>query len=242
MEIITSLENKTVKHIAKLHQKKYRDEFGEFVAEGYRNVYDTLTAARASVKTVVLSESAYKKYGEMFDGVASIVVSDAVYAKLSDTSVGQGVLSVNKTPPSAFPSADRCIMLDRIRDPGNLGTILRTAVAAGYDVVADGCTDIFAPKVVRSAMSAIVKCRIGIDIDVSELKKAGYEIIVADMDGESAFGARRSSKFCVVIGNEAEGVGDGIIALADRKLCIPQSNMESLNAAVAAGIMMFALK
>lgn len=242
MEIITSPDNKTVKRIGKLKQKKYRAEYGEFFVEGYKNVLDTCSAAPELVKCVVLSASAYAKFGDKFSDCETVVVEDGLFDKLTETENGQGVLSINAIPKSAFPRANACILLDRVRDPGNVGTILRTAVACGYDVVANNCADIYSPKVVRSAMSAIVKCNIGTDIDTAELKAHGYELIVADMHGENVFAAEHSDKYCIVIGNEAEGVSEDIIQSADRRLSVPQENIESLNAAVAAAVMMFALK
>lgn len=243
METIKSQDNKTIKNIAKLKLKKYRDECGEYIAEGFKNVLDTCAARPDLVVCVVMSESAYRKYGERFSEHKNIVVADDVFVKLADTESSQGIICVSKKP--SFESAsisEQCIFLDRVRDPGNVGTILRTAVACGYDVVLNNCADIYSPKVVRSAMSAVVKCKTYEHISVKELKKLGYEIIVADMSGESVFVSAHGTKYCVVIGNEAEGVSEEISKQADKLLSIPQENMESLNAGVAAGVMMFALK
>ncbi len=242
MEIIRSADNKTVKHINKLKIKKYRDEFYEFFVEGYKNVLDTCSAAPETVGLVALSESAYGSYGEKFTDYKCLVIDDKVFEKLSETSSSQGILSVHKKPNYAFPSSDRCILLDRVRDPGNVGTILRTAVACDYDVVLNNCADVFSPKVVRSAMSAVVKCRIGADIEPMELKKAGYQLIVADMLGQNVFGSKHRDKYCIVIGNEAGGVSPDIVKTADLLLSVPQNNIESLNAAVAAAVMMFGLR
>lgn len=242
MEIITSQSNTVVKLINKLKQKKYRDETGEFIVEGYRNVRDTAFDAPQSVKTIVLGESAYNVHGGEFSAFPITVVSDSIIEKLSEADSSQGVISINAKKQSEFPKTN-CVYLDRVRDPGNVGTILRTAVAAGYDAVLCGCCDVYSPKVVRSAMSAVLKCRIGIDIGVAELKTAGYEILVADMGGEDVFmSARPSGKYCIVIGNEADGVCEEISNIADRVVAIPQSGVESLNAAVAAGVLMFTLK
>ena len=242
MEIITSFDNKTVKHIGKLKQKKYRDEFGEFFVEGYKNVLDTCIVRPDLTKQVVLSQSACNKYGDAFASFDTVVVTDAVFAKLSQTENAQGIMSVNLIPSSTFPKSERCILLDRVRDPGNVGTILRTAVACDYDVVVNNCADAYSPKVTRSAMSAIVKCNIGVDIPPQEIKDAGYELIVADMHGENVFSSGRSNKYCIVIGNEAEGVTSEIASIADRFLSVPQNNIESLNAAVAAAVIMFGMR
>lgn len=242
MEVIKSADNKNVKHISKLKDKKYRDEYGEFFAEGYKNVLDTVSARPELVKSVVLSESAYSEYGDKFCDFNTVIIADNVFDKITDTKTCQGVLCVMEKPKSAQPNADCCILLDRVRDPGNVGTILRTAVACGYDVVVNDCADVYSPKVIRSAMSAAVKCNIGVDTSVDDIKKLGYSLIVADMHGDNVFKAEHSGKYCIVVGNEAEGVSEDIKTKADKLLALPQSNMESLNAAVAAAVMMFVLK
>ncbi len=241
MEIITSSDNKTVKRFARLKQKKYRDEYGEFFVEGYRNALDTCAAHPDSVRAVLIAESKHSEICERFSAFPITVLSDALFDKISETESSQGVISVHAAPPSVFPSG-RCVLLDRVRDPGNVGTVLRTAVALGYDVVANNCADVYSPKVTRSGMSAILKCNIGLDIPVSELKARGFEIIAADMRGQSVTSADPPrDKFCIVIGNEANGISEEIRALADRTVSVPQRGIESLNAAVAAGILMYAL-
>ncbi|MCH5154724.1 MAG: RNA methyltransferase [Clostridiales bacterium] len=242
MEVIKSADNRTVKHIAKLKDKKYRDEYNEFFAEGYKNVLDTANARPDLIKNIVLSESAYSEFGDKFTDFSVTVLADNIFDRITDTKSCQGVLAVMEKPHSASPKSDCCILLDRVRDPGNVGTILRTAVACGYDVVLNNCADVYSPKVIRSAMSAVVKCKIGIDIEPDDIKKAGYSLIVADMSGDNVFVASRPAKYCIVVGNEAEGVSEQIKAQADKLLSLPQSNMESLNAAVAAAVMMFVMK
>ena len=242
MDVIVSSDNRLIKRINKLKQKKYREQYGEFFVEGFANVADTAEASPDSVRVIVLSESAYKQYGGHFSEFDVSVVSDGLFCKIAETGSPCGVLSVNAMPKPVFPEGRACIFLDRVRDPGNVGTILRTACAAGYDVVLNNCADVFSPKVTRSAMSAVLKCRMGFDIPPCELVSRGYELVVADMTGENVFDASKpTGKFCVVIGNEADGVCDEIMGVASRILKIPQKNIESLNASVAAGIMMYAL-
>ncbi|MCM1367411.1 MAG: RNA methyltransferase [Roseburia sp.] len=242
MDIITSTSNRLFKHITKLKQKKYRDESGEFYIEGARNVFDTFSAAPDSVCAIVLSERAYAEHAERVSSCEVYVMADALMDKLSDTQSCQGVISVNKIPRYEFPTGERCLLLDRVRDPGNVGTILRTAVACGYDVVLNDCADVYSPKVTRSGMSALLKCRIGANIPHGDIKNS-YELIAADIGGGDLFKTSAPrGKYCIVIGNEANGVAQEIINDCDRVISIPQSNIESLNAAVAAGIMMYTLK
>ncbi len=242
MEIISSLSNALIKRINKLKIKKYRDESGEFFAEGYKNVLDSIEARRDLLKTVVLSERAYKDFGNSFESCPITVVTEQVYGKITDTDGAQGVLAVFDKPKNSFPSDKNIVLLDRVRDPGNVGTILRTCCAFGYGAVLNGCCDPFSPKVVRSAMSAALKCNIGIDSDIDELISNGYELIAADMSGEALDAAQKpKNRFCIVVGNEADGVSDEIMRKCSRSVRIPQKNIESLNAAVAAAVIMYAL-
>lgn len=242
MEVIRSAQNALVKRIVKLKQKKYRDEYSQFFTEGYRNVADTCAARPKSVVAVVFDERGYAEHGGEFADFPAHVVDSAVFAKMSDTESSQGVLSVNAIPPSAPPTDGAIVLLDRVRDPGNVGTILRSCCAFGYGAALIGCADVYSPKVVRSAMSAVLKCNISVDVAAEEIKAAGYELICADMDGESVVSAKKpSGRYCIVIGNEADGVSADIKRLCDRTVCVPQRNIESLNAGVAASILMYAL-
>ena len=244
MEIISSPNNALVKRINKLKSKKYRDEYGEFYAEGYRNVLDSICARRDLLKSVVLSESACGEYGQVFADCPITVVTDQVYSKITDTEGAQGVLAVFSRPNIAFDgkNTQNLVLLDRVRDPGNVGTILRTCCAFGYGAVLNGCCDPYSPKVVRSAMSAALKCDIAVDIDIDDIIGKGYELIVADMGGERLDNVTKpNGKFCIVVGNEADGVSNEISRKCRRTVCIPQKNIESLNAAIAAAIVMYEL-
>ena len=244
MEIISSLNNALVKRINKLKIKKYRDEYGEFFAEGYKNVLDSVAARRDLLKSVVLSERAYGEFGQDFADCPITVVTEQVYGKITDTEGAQGVLAVFSCPKNVFDgsNAQNLVLLDRIRDPGNVGTILRTCCAFGYGVVLNNCCDPYSPKVVRSAMSAVLKCDIFVDISADNIISNGYELIAADMNGEMLDAiVKPDGKFCIVVGNEADGVSGEIINKCSRTVRIPQKNIESLNAAIAAAIVMYAL-
>ena len=244
MEIISSTSNALVKRINKLKIKKYRDEYGEFFAEGYKNVLDSIAARRDLLKSVVLSERAYSEFGKDFLECPTTVVADHVYEKITDTDGAQGVLAVFDKPKNGAPSgenAEKLVLLDRVRDPGNVGTILRTCCAFGYGAVLNGCCDPFSPKAVRSAMSASLKCDIYIDVDIDALISGGYTLIAADMSGERLDVAKKpSGKFCIAVGNEADGISDEVMEKCARTVRIPQKNIESLNASVAAAVIMYA--
>lgn len=242
MNLITSPSNNLIKKASSLQEKKFRESTGLFLVEGYRNVKDSID--KIEIECVLLSESAYEKFGNDFDGC--VVVKDNIFEKISTTSNSQGVVAIAKQKVSKTGQAQYCLFLDRIRDPGNLGTILRTAVACGFeDVYCFSCVDLYNPKVVRSAMSAIVKlniteCRNDV---LSQLDAYGYEILCADMDGVNIFDCKfDKKKVCLIIGNEANGVSDEVKHLSHVTVSLPMQNIESLNAAVCASVMMYQIK
>ena len=136
--------------------------------------------------------------------------------------------------------------MDRVRDPGNMGTIIRTALAVGFkDIYCRDCVDFYNPKVVRSAMSAVSRVN-AFEVDeqiLSRLKSYGYTVLCADMDGDSIFEYNiKSDKVCLVLGNEANGVDDEVLALSDTVVSLPMQEAESLNVGVCASVMMYQLR
>ncbi|MDR2202443.1 MAG: RNA methyltransferase [Clostridiales bacterium] len=251
MEVITSADNKKIKRIASLREKKYRDEYREYVAEGKRWVLSAAKSGSMSdiVREIVVTDALYGSVFAELAGVAApvTVVSERVYEKLSDTPSPQGILAVLAVPEQKESVDCRySLLLDRVRDPGNMGAIIRTACAAGYnDIVCDGCADVYNPKVVRSSMGALPYVNI---IDVSprilgRMREDGYAFICADMGGGDVFRYKpRPKRFCLIIGSEADGVSDSFKRAADDIVSIPMRDVESLNAAVSAGILMYYLK
>ncbi len=239
--MITSRQNDFVKRIASLKDKKYRTQYGEYLIEGYKQVREAFLAGKEIVHIVYSPR--YK--GELYAEDRAVAVSDEVFMKLSEEATPQGILAVLKIPEVPFaPPAGRCLLLDGVSDPGNLGTILRTANAAGYeDVYLRGCSDPYAPKCVRSAMSGIFFVRLH-EIGDEELSRlvSAVPFLCADMDGENVFHFSAPEKFCLVIGNEANGVRREVRALCSKTVSIPmRGSCESLNAAVSAGILMYEL-
>ena len=235
--MITSRQNEFVKRVASLKEKKYRRLYGEYVAEGAKQVREAVAAGK-EISCIVVS-SAYA--GERPEGC--VEVSAEVFSKLSGEAAPQGILAVLKLrePPFA-PPAGKCLLLDGVSDPGNLGTIVRTANAAGYeDIYLLGCTDPYAPKCVRAAMSGLFFVRIYRISETGTLFD-GVSLICADMAGENVFSFRAPEKFCLVIGNEANGVSGAVRGMCAHTVSIPmRESCESLNAGVSAGILMYAL-
>mgnify|MGYP000000283010 CR=1 FL=1 len=242
--LITSPDNSTVKMFAGLKNKKLRMELGRYLIEGYRAVKDSLRFIADPM--IMFSQSAYEKYASEFEGVRFCICDDNVFCKLSDTENSQGIICSANIPHNNPDFVSRyALLLDRIRDPGNMGTIIRTALAAGFsDIYCLNCVDAYNPKVVRSAMSAISRVNI-FDIDIGgaeEIKSAGYIILAADMSGENVFSSDITGrKLCLAIGNEANGLSEGVITMSDKVLCLPMCAGESLNAGVSAAVLMYEL-
>lgn len=242
--VITSFDNNTIKKIARLADKRYRDEDGAYVIEGLRAVRDSLPYLDSP--RLVFAESAYARLSDEFRAEDAIVCSDAVFARLSQTENSQGIIAVaKKRVPRRLYASDRALFLDRIRDPGNLGTIIRSALATGFtDIYLSDCVDAYNPKVVRSAVSAISKLNLfeANTADVAELKKHGYAFLCADMDGENLFDARIPKRVCLCVGNEANGISSEVLGQADAVVSLPMENGESLNAGVCASIMTYIIR
>ena len=251
MEIIVSPENKKIKHIAKLKDKSYREETAQYFAEGLKWVSDALKYGTTSdiVDYILIKKSKISEFfGSFGDFDRIYAVDDIVFDKVSDTKSSQGVLAVlNAKKPISLPQSDRLLYLDRVRDPGNMGTVIRTACAAGYsDIVCDNCVDVYNPKVIRSSMSTILHVNVysAEEIALEKLKSMGYAVVVADADGEDIFKLEKlPEKLVLVIGNEAEGVSKKISDISDISVSIPMNkSVESLNAAVSAAVLMYNLK
>ena len=240
---ITSTDNSRIKDVCRLRERKGRKVLNRYLTEGYRNVKDSLPYLSGA--EIYVSESSFEKYSAEFN--VDVVCSDNVFAKMSDTENSQGILCVSDIPSDKFDDGKDCVYLDGISDPGNLGTILRSCLATGFDnVVLAGGVDCYNPKTVRSAMSAVCKlniCSLSEEISIEKLKEKGFVIICADMSGKNLFDCRfGDAKKCLVIGSEANGVSDLALRKADVIVSLPMGRIESLNAAVCASVMMYELK
>jgi len=259
MEIITSVNNQRVKDVANLKQKKYRTETGAFFAEGLRAVIEAVQFADLSELFFIKTEE--NKLTEIIKtaeekGVRLYCVDEKVMAKLSDTKAPQGVLAVIKMPKDRLQklnpgtSSDNnapVIILDRVQDPGNLGTIIRTADAVGAlgMILLEGCVDAFSPKVVRASMGSLFHLPVIQDVFPEEALtwcyRHGYEpAATALKNAQNMYKADLSKKMAFIFGNEANGVAEELQAAAETRLFIPMAGQaESMNVAMAAGIVLF---
>lgn len=237
--IIASKDNPQIKKIASLQSKKYRKIYSEFLVEGIKAV-DECIKSGFSVLSVYCTEALSERYK------GSQIVSEEVFSKISTEKSPQGVIAVVKMPEqSLVRPKGNCILLDRLQDPGNVGTIIRTANAAGYDdVYLADCADAFSPKAIRASMGGVFYVALHVG-SLSDILKTlcNVPIICADMNGEDMFGYEPPSRFCLCIGNEGQGVCDELLATATKTVKIGmRDTCESLNAAVSAAIAMYVLK
>ena len=251
---VTGLQNPVVKAAAELKQKKYRTQNGLYLAEGLRTAEEAV--AYKAVETLFYVATDDERTMHLLEDAAAqniklVCVSENVMKKIADTETPQGIIAVCKMRQpkleNLLASGKMLLVLDRVGDPGNIGTMLRTADAAGIGglVLLKGCADIYAPKTVRSSMGSLFHIPVlsGVsDQDfVSAAKKAGYDLLVTCLDGaDNLYKADLSGRIAFVMGNEAGGVNESLLEKADKRVYIPMAGRaESLNVAMAAGIVMF---
>ena len=244
---ITSRQNPHIVDIFKLKQKKYRDEMGLVVLEGERIIRDAL-GQKIQPQCMVVSKDDLTKFEYILKDLECdvYVTSKSVFNTLSNTQNSQGLLAIVHFVPSPFAMpTQNFLVLDGVQDPGNMGTIIRTAVALGYATIyLYNCVDIRNDKVLRSTMGTIFKAKlIEVDIDMLQQVASVAQLIVADMHGTDLKDILLNGLFGIVLGSEANGVSDEVSRLATHTVCIPmQNNVESLNVAVAGALLMYGLK
>jgi len=248
---ITSATNPFVKHLKALaSSKKARQESGTFIIEGWRGIKTLLEHESRQYKLEQLVVSKDWDGGELPTGIETTLLPDHLLEKVSDVRNAQGILGVVRHTPypfDFFPDTGNYLLLDNLRDPGNLGTLIRSAVGAGFDGVLlyGDCVEPFNPKVIRSTMGtfAFSNVREIGDAEVEDLLGHGYDLCVTvGLGGESLYNATFGKKTVLVIGSEAHGVSNTLFDNATRKITIPLAQeCESLNAAIAGSICMFEL-
>lgn len=250
MQVITSKDNEKIKELRKIKDnKKVRDEKKVFIVEGTKMLEEAINE-KAEIDTIVICEDCLEKKtieDSLMYEIAKyecIYVSEKIFATLTEVVHPQGVLAVIKQKESHKINFDEnlIVVLDNIQDPGNLGTIIRTADAAGLTqiLVANNSVDAYNPKVIRSTMGAIFRVNV-IEIDgVKDLKEAGYKVIATSLQGKQNIYDIQYNKHAIIIGNEANGVSKELIDAADIKAKIPMpGKTESLNASVAASVIIY---
>lgn len=239
--IILSRQNPLVKELASLKEKKGRRRTGTFLVEGHKMVREAVASGMDVVRLILREDYAGETYG-----LPAVRLGRDAFAAVCDEKTPQGIAAEVAIPlRSVQPPQGRCLLLDGLQDPANVGAIIRTAVAAGYeDVYLAGCADPFSPKSVRASMSGVFFARI-MQGTQEEILSAivGMPVIAADMGGEDVFSYVAPEKFCLAVGSEGSGLSALVRSRADVTVRIPMdARTESLNAAVSAGILMYALR
>ena len=254
---LTGSQNPLIKEVRALKNKSSREEKSLYFIEGARFVAEALKE-NIGIRYVVVSETfssdtdseeLLKKLEDI--ALSSYMVPDSLFTSISDTKSPQGILAVinleRKQLKDAELSGSLLVILDTIKDPGNMGTIIRTADAAGCAgvIVPDGCVDVFNPKVLRSTMGSVFHVPIYHCDNVSEamklVRECGFILCASHLEGSvSIYEADLSGQIALIIGSEANGIGAETAENSDILLRIPmEGRAESLNASVAAGIMIF---
>ncbi len=256
MQELTSRENKFLKLVRSLQSKKGRTSSGLYFAEGRRIAEEALVYAKGQIEAVLVSDSFYEKNRDEVkkidsSGIQVYTVPEKLFHECCDTETPQGIGVVLKIEQYEIDkaSAGFLLVLDGVSEPGNLGTIVRTAEAAGVDgiLLMKGCADLYNPKVIRSTMGSVfrVPCIFGADVsELNEWKESGFVITsTALYQSVPLSEATKAEKQILVIGSEATGVSEEVLAISDQCVRIPmEGKVESLNAAVAAGIAMYAFR
>lgn len=258
MDIIKSKDNSKIKYVRSLYSKKSRDEENAFIVEGVKFVNEAIKE-NAHIMYLMFNGSALDKdeIKELYNfsietGTEAIICEDNIFNSAAETINSQGVLAVIKRNKTIKTIEDYkfAIMCDRIQDPGNLGTIIRTADAFGPAAVIlnKGCVDVYNPKVVRASAGAIFRVPFIYDDSdekiIDTLRDSGFKIITTVVNSEYSFDdINQSEKICLVIGNEGQGVSREIIDNSHLAITIKMSGRsESLNASIAAGISIYEIR
>ena len=270
-EIITSRQNKSVSLAAGLDSRKKREAEGLFRFDGVK-LFEEAVLSNVKLDRILLRQSESSKwlalaenYSSQLADTAVLIVADTLFDKLSSERAPEGILSIAERPSiharvgmeaeqallGVVADKDkRILLLESVRDTGNVGTILRSASAFGIDLVvlSSDCADLFNPKTVRGAMGALFRQRTAAFDDmtkaVSLIKNGGRRVLGAALDrGAQALGKGILEKGdCVLIGNEGHGLSEQILSCCSGKLFIPmEPHSESLNAAIAASVIMWSM-
>lgn len=235
---ITSINNEYIKEISKLNEKKYRDKLNKYLIEGLHLVTEALKYD--IIDTIIIREDfSYET------NIKHIIVSNEVMKKLSDNPSIPKIMAVVNKKESTI-SGNKILLLDRLQDPGNLGTIIRSAVAFNFDtiILSNDTVDLYNSKVLRSTQGMLFNINIlrqDLTNVINELKNNNYTIYGTKVDnGNDVKEINNTNKFALIIGNEGTGISDNILKQCDKYLYIKMNNnCESLNAGVAASILMY---
>lgn len=253
---INSLQNPLIKEYKKLLAgSRQRKKLGKIALEGPNLVQEALDAG-LTPEAVFYTQNYYESEGEVLvsrlsPATKKIVLAEYLFNQLAETKTPRGVAAILPFKPDLFPArqpgqAKLVIILDCLQDPGNMGTIIRTAAAAGVDSIfyTSGSVDPYSPKVLRSTAGLIFQVPV-IPLDdpvfmLGELKQKEFKIAAASRDGQNLWQIDYGYKTALIIGNEADGISEELLENSDLKVAIPlEESVDSLNAATAAAIITY---
>lgn len=245
MKLITSIQNEQVKNWRKLHTKKHRNQMQCFLIEGFHLIEEAIKSG-FKVETIIVAEQI--DLLDTWQGVPIVHVTDEVLLSVSQTKTPQGVIAVVQMKSLEKRTSGPVLLLDGLQDPGNVGTIIRTADAMGASevLIGKGTVDIYNDKVIRSTQGSIFHIRleqVEIKSAIAGLKEAGYTVWASSLQEASALPeVEFTGENALIVGNEGAGIDEEVLNLADKTVKIPiYGDAESLNVSVATGIMLYAL-
>lgn len=246
--VIKSTSNEGIKHLKSLNQKKYRKEDSQFIVENFKTIYDS-RKENIEIEELFVTEEFIKKNQEKFEELIGdlkieeyFLIENHVNESFSSLETPSGICALYNMKEKSVDFDSNIIYLNKINDPGNLGTILRSALAFGIkNIVVDGdCVDIYNPKTINSAKDAIFKLNIQVDNNREVLKEIKNHMKIFSTrleDSHDISILKKYSKCCIVFGNEANGVDDEIYQMSDGFIKINMtSDIESLNVASSCAI------
>lgn len=250
MTEINSKNNLKIKDLIRLRdESKFRNDRSLFYVEGERIINDT---PKKLIDSLYIQKSKYKNYDSIINNIDDnkvFIIDDNVFDKIKDTKNSQGIIATVKynyitvLTNDFLTKVNTCLILDNINDPGNLGTIIRLAEATNISliVLCNNCCNLYNPKVIRSCMSSLFRVNIFVSDNASRdldlLKKDGFKLYATVLDDKAIHFNKTnySLKCAIVLGNEANGINDSIVNIADEKIYIPMcGEIQSLNVAIAA--------
>jgi RNA methyltransferase, TrmH family len=248
MEVISSTQNPRIKAWKKLQKKKERDRSGLFLIEGEHLIEEALKAS-LTVKQIICSEGRGIPREWTVSGIEVVEVTEQVLADLAETETPQGMIAVCVKPQleNIVFDSGKYLLLDRVQDPGNLGSLFRTSEAAGMTgvILGEGCADPFNPKVIRATQGALFHIPIqSMDLEdaVQYCHDSGIPVFGTSLNGSTYSAIEPQESFALLMGNEGSGVDPDLLAKTDQNLYIPlHGKSESLNVGVAAGILVYHL-
>ncbi|SFJ14047.1 RNA methyltransferase, TrmH family [Halobacillus dabanensis] len=243
--MLTSLQNTKVKEWKKLHKRKYRNQTGLFLVEGFHLVEEVIKSDWEIEELIVREGTNYSVGGE----VPVTKVSPAVFAAIAETETPQGIAAVVHQKEWKFQSGALTLMMDAVQDPGNVGTLIRTADAAGFDqvVLGSGTVDVFNDKVIRATQGSIFHIPFtsgDLNDFIEPLKENGAEIWASALQDAEPFQQLPSpDRAALIVGNEGKGIHEELLNQADQRVYIPiYGQAESLNVGIAGAVLMYHLK